>query len=194
MPDKYLDFADLARNETQGISWRIDKAERPDSSVLIIAPHGGSIERGTSELAASIAGEDYSLYCFEGLKPSNNRDLHITSHRFDEPSALQLTRQATIVLGIHGCQGDEGIYVGGLDVALKSLIADALVRANLPARTTGHVFPATHPANICNRSSRHCGAQVELTRGLRQPRYRQAIAGLLRQAIQTHLTSIMSRR
>jgi phage replication-related protein YjqB (UPF0714/DUF867 family) len=74
--------------------------------VLTIAPHGGRIEPGTSEIAALIAGESYNLHRFEGRKPpGQNAVLHITSHHFDEPRALNLARKCRIVLGIHGCRG-----------------------------------------------------------------------------------------
>jgi phage replication-related protein YjqB (UPF0714/DUF867 family) len=54
--------------------------------VAIIAPHGGKIEPGTSEIAAAIAGDDYSLYRFQGLRDRPREELHITSAKFDEPT------------------------------------------------------------------------------------------------------------
>ncbi|MGE0465309.1 MAG: poly-gamma-glutamate hydrolase family protein [Steroidobacteraceae bacterium] len=162
MADKYRSFGDLARRETAGKSWRIETIDRRDSNVLVIALHGGRIERGTSELAAMIAGDDYSLYCFEGVKRHDNSDLHITSHHFNEPTAPALAGQSSIVVGIHGCRGDEAIHVGGLDAALVTLITDALVNADMPASADRHEFPAIHPHNICNRSSRRCGARSRL--------------------------------
>jgi phage replication-related protein YjqB (UPF0714/DUF867 family) len=65
------------RHQTQGF-------DRLGSDVCIIAPHGGKIEKWTSEIATALAGDDYNLYLFEGLKRAKNRDLHITSSRFDE--------------------------------------------------------------------------------------------------------------
>ena len=42
------------------------------SLVAIIAPHGGKIEPGTSEIVRSIAAEDYNFCAFEGIKPAGN--------------------------------------------------------------------------------------------------------------------------
>ena len=56
-----------------------------DSAYAIIAPHGGGIEPGTTELAEAIARNDFSFYTFEGKKRTSNRDLHLTATRFDEP-------------------------------------------------------------------------------------------------------------
>jgi phage replication-related protein YjqB (UPF0714/DUF867 family) len=67
-----------------------------------VAPHGGGIEPGTSELADAIAGSDLSFYTFEGLKSSGNTDLHITSTRFDEPMCLTLLASSSVVVTLHG--------------------------------------------------------------------------------------------
>ena len=64
--DKYGSFDELRRAERDGVDFRI-RVMRREASVAIIAPHGGRIEPGTSELAEAIAGDDFSLYCFEGL-------------------------------------------------------------------------------------------------------------------------------
>jgi phage replication-related protein YjqB (UPF0714/DUF867 family) len=82
MVDKYANFQQLSAAERRGIDYRICAVCR-DSRVAIIAPHGGKIERGTSDFARAIAGEDYNLYCFEGLRRRPLRDLHITSAHFD---------------------------------------------------------------------------------------------------------------
>ena len=79
----------------------ITAIERPGSRVLIIAPHGGRIEVGTSELAALIAADEHNLFSFEGLKPrGHNRELHITSRCF-EPKCRRLG------LGLGG--GDDSV-------------------------------------------------------------------------------------
>lgn len=85
MADNYGNFDELRRGEWNGINFRVSLTKR-NSSVAIIAPHGGWIEPGTSEIGAAVAGDDCNLYCFEGLRNRPHGDLHITSHRFDEPS------------------------------------------------------------------------------------------------------------
>jgi len=49
-----------------------------------------------------IAGSDFSLYAFRGIKEKDNKKLHITSHHFDEPMALEMASKSETVLAIHG--------------------------------------------------------------------------------------------
>jgi len=192
MSDTYGSFDELAAAEPAG-AWAITSIDRPTSDVLIIAPHAGRIEPFTTAIATAIADQDYSLYCFEGHKPKCNGELHITSHRFEEPVALSLAAQASIVLGIHGCKGESAIYVGGLDTELVASLTAALVMDGLPASSTGHRFPAVEPSNICNRSKRSCGAQLEITRNLREDAETRArIVAAARKSIADKLVALRS--
>jgi phage replication-related protein YjqB (UPF0714/DUF867 family) len=65
--DKYGSFAELQNREREGVDFSI-RVMPLETSAAIIAPHGGMIEPGTSDIAAAIAGNDYGLYCFEGLR------------------------------------------------------------------------------------------------------------------------------
>ena len=117
MGDKYGDFAELAAKHEKGVDYKITARPVVGSRILIIAPHGGKTEPGTSRLAKKIAGSDYSLYLFEGKMGSDNLDLHITSHKFDEPYACQMVSNSDTAIGIHGRQDDSKddceIYIGG---------------------------------------------------------------------------------
>jgi phage replication-related protein YjqB (UPF0714/DUF867 family) len=189
--DRYASYAELARAERHGEDYGIVAIPRASSSVLIIAPHGGRIEHGTSELARCIAGEEYGFYAFEGYKPrGQNRALHVTSHRFDEPRGLALVQRAEVVVAIHGCIGSRQICIGGLDVALAATLAETLTAAALPVLAHGHRYPARHPLNICNRSRRRCGAQLEFTADLRELIHRASIACAVRDAISRHLVAL----
>jgi phage replication-related protein YjqB (UPF0714/DUF867 family) len=192
MNDRYDSFTALAR-DAPNESWRRVCREVPTANTLIVAPHGGDIEAGTSELAASVAGDDHNLYCFEGMGTRCFRDLHVTSHRFDDPVVLGLAARAEILLAIHGCKGDRSIYVGGRDGELVALLTTRLLEAGFPARSDNHAFPAINPDNICNRGSRGVGAQLEFTRDLRGAEPRDAIAQSIRSAIQTHRESLKLR-
>lgn len=57
-PDIYLNFNQLAEKESKE-SYRILKVDK-DSSVVVVAPHGGGIEPGTSEITREIAGKSLS--------------------------------------------------------------------------------------------------------------------------------------
>lgn len=184
MPDKYATLLELLQHEVCGHDYRINRIERPDSPVLILAPHGGTIEIGTSELALLIAGDEHNVFTFDGLKPLGcNRDLHVTSHRFDHPECLALAARCDITVGIHGCKGESHIYIGGLDAELTSALDRHLSSAGYPVSTEGHKYTGRHPENICNRSARRRGAQLELTRDLRDGEHRAAIADAVRIAI-----------
>jgi len=191
MIDKYTSFAELARAEASGTDYRISALERPESPVVVVAPHGGSIEVGTSELAALIAGDDHSLFAFEGLKPcGRNRDLHITSHRFDHPECVALVGRCAVALGVHGCIGESQIYVGGLDGELAARLAERLVLAGFRVSAEGHRYPGRNPLNICNRGRLGRGAQIEVTRDLRDADARPVIAQAVRAAIAEYVEAL----
>lgn len=180
--DRYDSFRALEQHAPRD-GWRVVPRELPGSDVLIVAPHGGHIEIGTSELAAAIAGDDHSLYCFEGLRPYGCRELHVTSHRFDDPVALRMAERSSIVVSIHGCRGHAAIHVGGLDRAFARSLTDALAAAHYPSGSEGHPYPAVHPENICNRGRRGVGVQLEFTADLRHQRHREPLARIVRDAI-----------
>jgi phage replication-related protein YjqB (UPF0714/DUF867 family) len=171
MADKYRDFATLALNEQSGIDYGI-VVRRARPAFAIIAPHGGGIEPGSSEIADAIAGERFSFYGFEGLKSSGNAALHITSTRFDEPMCLTVLGHSGVILTIHGEDGDsagEGVFVGGLDVALGAQIGTALTEKGFDVRE--HSDPdlqGRDPKNICNRGTSCAGVQLELSRAVRE--------------------------
>jgi phage replication-related protein YjqB (UPF0714/DUF867 family) len=181
---KYASFAELALHEADGRDFRVVRIDRPGSPVAILAPHGGRIEAGTSEIAELIAGTEHSLFCFEGLKTDAfNRDLHITSHRFDHPDCLAVAARSRIVLSVHGCKGDAQIYLGGLDVELAGRLARHLAATGYEVVADGHRYPGRHPLNVCNRGQRGMGAQLEITYDLRAPAHFERIARAARTAL-----------
>jgi len=188
--DKYASYEELSTSEIYGTDYRVHSVARANSPVLILAPHGGQIEEGTSELAGAIAGEEHSLFLFEGLKPRSYRSLHITSHRFDHPECLELLSRSHVAIAVHGCSGDSAIYVGGLDTPFADLLTQALEKAGLPVLADGHRYPGRAPQNICNRTLRQCGAQLELTMDLRGATTRADIAAAVRGAIAAHLVGL----
>jgi phage replication-related protein YjqB (UPF0714/DUF867 family) len=168
MGDKYRTFAQLSRNEREGIDFRVMRLLRR-SHVAIIAPHGGKIEPGTSEIAAAIADDRHNLYCFEGTKLRSNFDLHIASANFDEPSCVELVARCDQVIGVHGLDGRRKVVeVGGLDAGLRDAICANLLGAEFAAKvvTIGRCA-GTDQENICNRGARGSGVQLEISKGLR---------------------------
>ncbi|MBM2614401.1 poly-gamma-glutamate hydrolase family protein [Actinoplanes sp. LDG1-06] len=161
----------------------------PDKAVLAL--HGGGIEPGTSELCLAIAGYHpagglvggavYDYWMFEGIMPSGNSALHVTSHHCDDPVALATVRGSRRALSLHGCSpeqadlgpNDAAVLVGGLDTTLRDAMRVSLTQAF--DGTDIRVFDAarapeldgTNPRNIVNLSLRDAGVQFELTTPLR---------------------------
>ncbi len=166
---KSRSFADLAKRYTEGTDYRVYLQPRPGSAIAIVAPHGGQIELGTSEIARAIAGDEFNLYLFEGCRPSGNYEaLHLTSHWFDEPRCLELLAHCDHVVTVHGCRGEAAqVLTGGRDEVLKADVANRLQAAGFAVRSTDHPYMGLEPRNICNRGRRGAGVQLELTRALR---------------------------
>jgi phage replication-related protein YjqB (UPF0714/DUF867 family) len=172
MPDKYLDFDHLSRNETCGIDYAIS-VRRFSDAFAIVAPHGGGIEPGTSEIADAIAGGEFCFYVFEGLKPSGNTDLHITSTRFDEPMCLTLIRQCDIVVTIHGEDSDadgKPVFMGGRNAELGECLRGELAANGFDVRRhPDPLLQGLDPKNVCNRGGKsRSGVQLEWSRRLRE--------------------------
>jgi len=178
-------YADLARAQVEGADFNVRVQRRPGSAVAILAPHGGGIEAGTSEIARAVAGSEFNLYLFEGIRVSGNyAALHLTSHRFDEPRCLSLLTACDHVIAIHGCRGEaRQALLGGLDVRLKERIGDAIGGAGIETRLDGHRFHAVHPRNICNRGRRRAGVQIELTSALRLATFHSAVVTAIRSVL-----------
>jgi len=187
----YSSFQELADQGIEGRDYQIRIKVR-DGPVLVMAPHGGKIEPGTTEIAEAIAESGYSFYSFEGL--TMERDLHIESHLFDEPRALKVVDKAEIVVTVHGQlnREDEFVMVGGLDLTLGSEIKHRLEAAGFKTFPPTEGLRGTDPTNICNRGKSKRGVQLEISRRIRdslrvdKDRLR-VFADAVRRAIQTHL-------
>jgi phage replication-related protein YjqB (UPF0714/DUF867 family) len=191
----YTSFRILANHEVEGQDYRI-RFELRDPRVLIMAPHGGKIEPGTSEVAEAIAGMDYSFYSFEGLKADGNGVLHIESHLFDEPRALGAVEKADIIITVHGQidRKEEFVMVGGLDDGFRLEIQRQLEVAGFRTRPPSEGLMGTDPVNICNRGRSRRGVQLEISRrvrdGLRTNQDQlQVFATAVRKAVQLYLAN-----
>jgi phage replication-related protein YjqB (UPF0714/DUF867 family) len=188
----YMSFKELVHREVEDQDYRI-RIELRDPRVLIMAPHGGKIEPTTAEIAAAIAEDDYSFYCFEGLK-TDSRPLHIESHLFDEPRALQVVQKADVVITIHGQidQKEEFVMVGGLNDSLRSEITRELEGAGFQTRVPTERLMGTDSQNICNRGKLRRGVQLEVSRKVRDllrtdENELQKFASVIRKAIRIYL-------
>jgi phage replication-related protein YjqB (UPF0714/DUF867 family) len=168
MADRYPDFATLAAAHDHDRDYRITVQDR-GTRVVILAPHGGTIEPETASIAQAVAGDDLSFYLFEALHAGAHGDYHITSHRFDEPRALALVAGADTSIAIHGRKddGSDTVWLGGRDETLRDAVGDALRAAGFEA-ALNTALPGVHPSNICNRTRSGAGVQLELPRSLRR--------------------------
>lgn len=181
----YRGYADLAGQQVEGIDYKVHVRANAQSSIAVIAPHGGAIKGYTSEIARAIAGDDFNLYVFEGIRPSENyAALHLTSHRFDEPRCLELLADCDHVVAIHGCGGEaQQALVGGLDAGLKAVVAQSIAVLGIETLLADHPFPAVDPMNICNRGRCGVGVQIEMTMPLRRQGPRDALCAAIRSVL-----------
>lgn len=185
--DRFHSFEGLAYAASECVDYRI-RISPTRHRIAVIAPHGGGIEPGTSEVAQAIAGGTLSLYCFEGLKRTWNNLLHITSTRFDEPRCQELIRTTEIVVAVHGCEDEVAkVYVGGLHSQLRAQIIVALAEAGFNVADDDTHHGGANPRNICNRGLAQRGVQLELSTGLR----RRMFSGLSRKR-RTKTTAVFS--
>ncbi|MFJ9772460.1 poly-gamma-glutamate hydrolase family protein [Kitasatospora sp. NPDC101157] len=173
---------------------RIDDRSPQDRAAsvrtTVIAPHGGGIEVGTSELCLAVAGHHlvglaptpaagpvHDYWMFEGLRSSGNRELHVTSNHCDDTVVRAMCSDSLNVLSLHGCttatagleNGARAVLVGGLNSGLRRYLTEEFAAAGIRAVDVPREqeLAGTDPENICNRSLLGMGAQLELTAELR---------------------------
>jgi phage replication-related protein YjqB (UPF0714/DUF867 family) len=156
----------------------------------ILAPHGGGIEPGTSELCLAAAGYHpaslpqippagvtYDYWMLEGLREGGNAELHVTSVGCDDGVAVSLCAGSLNALSLHGFQprppdmseDDQIVLVGGGNTTLRGYLLDGLLKAGFDARDAGQdgELDGSARCNIVNRTLLGMGAQLELSTPLR---------------------------
>ncbi len=191
-PDFYKSYDELSKSEREGVDYRVVVHQRR-APVTIMAIHGGDIEIGTSDLAQAIAGDDWSLYLFEGIKREGNSKLHITSTHFDEPRALALVEGSPSCLSIHGFleKSRSVVCVGGGNQVQRGKMSELLTGAaaglGIEVESPCKRFGGDNPRNIVNRC-RSPGVQLETSTALRrrldnEPGLRAEMAKLIRRGM-----------
>lgn len=163
----------------------------PYNRTTVLAMHGGGIETGTSELCFGIAGyhpatlqplDDglgvHDYWMFEGLRSSNNRELHVTAKNNDDHVCQSMVRSSLNVLSLHGCTAAQAhtanpraVVVGGLNERFKSLLKAEFDRVGIAWKDGNDPevrdLAGINPDNPCNRTMLGKGGQLELTTELR---------------------------
>ncbi|NUP32347.1 MAG: poly-gamma-glutamate hydrolase family protein [Streptomycetaceae bacterium] len=156
--------------------------------MAVLAPHGGGIERGTSELCLAVAGYRpadltplggplYDYWMFEGLLADRNARLHVTSTHCDDPVALALAGGSRTALSLHGCTAGQAgatgdrraVVIGGRDAEFRRVTRTALQTAGFQVVDGAGVPSLAGQAadNLVNRTLSGAGVQLELTTELR---------------------------
>ena len=167
MADKYATFSELAQSMREGRDFR-RRLRKRRGATAVIAPHGGGIEPGTSEVAEAVAADNLSFYAFEGIK-NRNRDLHITSIHFDEPRCVALVRASPRAISIHGENTRrQVVFLGGRDELTLNRLRESLSARGFRYETHRSALQGRSLRNICNRTPSGAGVQLELSKGLRR--------------------------
>ena len=169
MADRFSSFDDLSAAFANGIDYEIIcLADGRDTSVVIMAPHGGAIESYTAELAREVAGTAWAYYAFRGKMHRGNQKLHIASTRFDEPQALSLLTRAVLAVVLHGASGSSPFtMLGGLHDSIRECLECHLRAAGFAVKHPSSSLAGLSSMNLCNRTSTGRGVQLELSRALR---------------------------
>ncbi len=173
MSDIYKNFKCLSAVEKEYADFLIF-TENIETPVAIVAPHGGGIEPGTSEIAKSISRGKCKCYCFEGIKSKGNREiLHITSTKFDEPNCIAMCQSSDTIVTVHGSSDeDEIIYVGGLNEELKKAMIEKLEKAGFTTKEDNTEHSGKNAGNLCNKGRSKQGLQLEISKGLRKKMFK----------------------
>lgn len=172
-PRNYQEVLD--RGYVPGRDLRIAFGDADIARCLLVAPHGGGIEPGTSELLRAISGlGDWAWYEFAGfLRNGNQEKLHIASTLFDEPTLLALLPRTNFVLTLHGANdtSDQVAYVGGRWEAGRATITAMINAATATHGIHAMEAPAhlrgAEPTNLTNRGKLGYGIQLEFSRAAR---------------------------
>ncbi len=167
--DYYKSMTELYNDTKEGIDWKKDTRD-VGKSVLIVAPHGGNIEQGTSELTKLVANNgDFDYFSFEAIRPSNNTQLHVTSTNYDDATLHDMIQDRTATISIHGAQGEEQlVYLGGYQSPLRDAIQSQLERKGFVVKIPPEYLSGLSNANFINKVEESTGVQLELTTALRK--------------------------
>jgi phage replication-related protein YjqB (UPF0714/DUF867 family) len=177
-------FADRSDDEVEAAGEMVERfTEREGDELIVIAPHGGAIEKGTDRQAALMARElGVCSWICKGWKPGGGAFArwHITSTDTHEASFPKLgalgPRRFRHAVAFHGWSGGEIIIGGGASSRLKRAVAMAVrfvVRSSkIPVRvaSASDHYGGDDPRNLVNRLTRTgtLGLQLEQPREARE--------------------------
>jgi phage replication-related protein YjqB (UPF0714/DUF867 family) len=170
----------LQRNLVRDRDFRVAFGDANIEKCLLIAPHGGGIEPGTSEIMRAVAEQGgWAWYEFAGyLRRGNKEALYIPSTEFNEPTLLALLPQTEVVAAFHGSDesGMAAVHVGGkwklgrqatIEAINESFHAHGIRAIDATENKDTEHISGLHGSNITNRGRRAEGIQMEFSREAR---------------------------
>jgi len=169
---EYQSLDDLKKHESEHKDWK-QSFEARDSWLVIVAPHGRTIEPITELIAKETAADLYSWFIFEGLRKKipERKWLHVPSEHFEDPDLKKLQAKASVTLSVHGAADREAhparvTYVGGNNTILRDLIWSELEGSGFDVVLGTGNLAGLHKDNFVNRTPGH-GVQLEISKSER---------------------------
>lgn len=200
---RHLDDATAARLGEFVERLRDDGSHR---GLIVIAPHGGDIERHTDAQARQVADRladhavsSWSCLGFDQEPGDAYRRFHITSNDLHAASFPELGavigRGFRYAVAFHGFRG-EGVLVGGaapfrLRAAIAAALEEVLDGTGQPVRIAGpdDVLGGSNPSNVVNRLTANGRSGVQLEQGMRaREQFGEAIADAVARVFAIRLT------
>lgn len=160
--------------------------ETPTSrSLLVLAPHGGAIERWTDEQALQVcAAANAQAWICQGWRPGGGAyaSWHISSNALHPDSFALLKSLAAqrfeTAVAFHGYRGESILIGGSAPHALKRTLRDAITdavadpRIDVQVADPRDIRSGTRPTNIVNRMADN---GIQLEQSLRARRHHRKV-------------------
>ena len=198
---EYSSMDDLKKNELEHVDWRQSYQDR-HSWLVVVAPHGRTIEPLTELIAKEIAADDFSLFLFEGLrrKDPNKKWLHVRSELYKDDDLKRLQDNAQVTLSVHGAanrqDGEKVTHIGGNNDQLRELVWNALDGNGFSVVLGEGHLAGKDLNNFVNRTKLK-GVQLEVSRAEREaladcPARRTRYIGAIHEALRCYQVALFT--
>jgi phage replication-related protein YjqB (UPF0714/DUF867 family) len=178
MSRSYQEF--LRSGYVPGRDFRVTYGDNRIEQCLLIAPRGGGIAPGSSEIMRAVAeAGGWAWYEFAGfLRQGNRAGFQVASADFDEPTLLGLLPRTAFATVFHGSgpAGDPLVYVGGLWTEGREIVVASMNRAfekhgiralDAAQSRVSEILQGSGARDLANRGKLRAGVQLEFSREAR---------------------------